>query len=182
MLQVLMSRLRCAVGKHAWDGCTCAVCKSRRDEQHQWNGCTCCKCDSQRDQDHSWGGCTCTRCGKQQNRNHQWNEYGTQCSRCGTPFEISDALLALQSTNPSIQTSFLPFLGEKPNATKVTTSEARQFAAAVTGRAVSDECRSQLLQFLCWLLIARGVSDATKEYVARQIGTIKHPDSAKYLL
>ncbi len=40
----ITAMLKCAFGRHAWDGCVCSVCEEKRDEGHVWDGCLCTRC------------------------------------------------------------------------------------------------------------------------------------------
>jgi len=74
--------LKCWLGFHTWNGCTCTTCGKVRNEQHHLDGCTCTTCGKACEEKHNWEGCTCTLCGIARNKQHTWN--GCTCLNCGT--------------------------------------------------------------------------------------------------
>lgn len=84
--------LRCTLGFHSWDFCTCHKCGKTRDEDHNWQGCKCPDCGKTRDLEHKWKGCKCSVCGKIREDGHDW--YECKCRICGKENPL-ERLLAL---------------------------------------------------------------------------------------
>ena len=73
--------IKCILGFHSWDGCTCTKCGKKRDEAHRLTECKCEICGKVL---HKWdGGCTCKVCGIVGNQKaHRWDG-GCTCKVCG---------------------------------------------------------------------------------------------------
>lgn len=95
-------KLKCLIGLHQWNGCSCRFCRKKRDQEHhwsrnceggcylcsarrpnthKWSGCRCEVCHEFRDKEHHWSGCKCSKCGKTRDVEHQWS--GCICAVCG---------------------------------------------------------------------------------------------------
>ena len=74
--------MKCFLSFHKWNGCVCARCGAKRNEQHDWNGCTCRRCGAKRDQGHDWNGCRCRICGKQRDKGHKYKYTPYDETRC----------------------------------------------------------------------------------------------------
>jgi hypothetical protein len=110
---------RCGKTKHAWDGCICSVCKTRRNEEHSlsgcmctrcgwiapigaakhaWDGCICSVCKTRRATGHAWDGCICSLCKTIEASRHVWEpSYDSRtfsetlrCKTCHIPFDAND--------------------------------------------------------------------------------------------
>lgn len=98
--------LKCKMGVHEWNGCTCTECGEIRNEnhdlkqdcmkcsicgkivvtsRHDWSkDCEICsKCGKAREDKHIWEGCKCTQCGKFRDEQHSWIKNCEKCSVCG---------------------------------------------------------------------------------------------------
>lgn len=79
--------LKCVLGFHQWDGCTCTICGKIRNEQHILNeDCEkCSKCGSVIPNQHNWStDCQkCSKCGKTRDVEHHWIKNCEKCSKCG---------------------------------------------------------------------------------------------------
>lgn len=40
----MLQKIRCLLGQHDWDGCTCRNCPTTRDAEHEADGCRCRRC------------------------------------------------------------------------------------------------------------------------------------------
>ena len=59
-----MESIRCKIGIHDWNGCTCRRCGKQRDEAHNWYGCKCATCGKTRNEFHCFNNpCVCAKCG-----------------------------------------------------------------------------------------------------------------------
>lgn len=99
--------LKCKMGVHEWNGCTCTACGETRNEQHDlkqdcmkcsicgkivvtsrhdWSkDCEICsKCGKTREDRHIWDGCKCTQCEKTRDEQHNWEDNCEKCSVCGS--------------------------------------------------------------------------------------------------
>lgn len=103
----IITKLRCRLFGHAWDGCTCSMCAETRNQQHMWvndkscterckgcgvtrtthqfDGCRCARCGASRNFGHDLDWCKCKICGEiidgQWGQNHKWNR--CTCEICG---------------------------------------------------------------------------------------------------
>ena len=97
--------LKCIIGLHSWNGCSCKECSKIRSEQHDWSkdcekcakcgesrdsqhdwskDCEkCAKCEESRDNQHDWNGVLCVTCGKYKDHKHDWSKNCQSCSICG---------------------------------------------------------------------------------------------------
>lgn len=79
--------LKCNIGIHNWDGCTCSDCGKTRDENHDLkNDCgKCSKCGKEVAHNHDWSkDCEkCAKCGKTREDEHSFYQDCEKCSKCG---------------------------------------------------------------------------------------------------
>ena len=79
--------IKCTLGFHTWNGCTCTACGKVRDEQHDWTkDCEKCSiCGKIRADQHDWSkDCEkCSKCGKIRENHHDWSKDCEKCSKCG---------------------------------------------------------------------------------------------------
>ena len=80
-----LANLKCKLGCHKWDGCTCTECGKTRKQDHDWgeNCERCSRCGAARENAHSWNGCKCKACGSVRDQGHDWKRDCERCSRCG---------------------------------------------------------------------------------------------------
>ena len=64
--------LKCTLGFHTWDGCTCTGCGKVRDEQHDWSK----DCEK------------CSKCGKTRENQHEYTRDCEECSKCGKTLQV----------------------------------------------------------------------------------------------
>lgn len=124
--------LKCLLGLHTWNGCTCGNCgKSRehdwrsdcqrcancgntRNEPHAWTGCKCANCAKTRDEGHDWSGdCEkCSRCGKVRQGAHTWD--GCTCKACGKAWDLTGVLKPLGGRSDVDEAKALGLLLSRP--------------------------------------------------------------------
>ena len=99
--------MRCAIGVHAWRGCSCSRCGKTRNEGHDWaENCERCSICGKTRTNHNWSrdcekcaNCRVTRfsahdwskdcekcaaCGRKRQNAHDWSQDVEKCAKCGT--------------------------------------------------------------------------------------------------
>jgi len=79
--------IKCSIGLHTWNDCTCSACGKIRDEHHLLSiDCEkCSKCGTVIENQHNWTkDCQkCSKCGKTREVEHSWKKDCEKCSMCG---------------------------------------------------------------------------------------------------